>query len=502
MTKPALILLACDDPATWSMFERALRATGYEAANADSPAMLDKVLAESSPALVIVNETLRGQSGLSVSAKILERFPTLPVLLLCNQESPQAYLQALELGLYGCLVPPFTSDTLSKRIQASLSRAQHTGDWLRTEVKRTTSFLEQRVDALETLLNLGRGITSSLELDQVLAQIVANAINLTQADEGSLLLLSSDKQTLQNRAGRIFERIPKPTGQLPIQDSIAGSVVRSGETLVLNKPSLQQANTAFLIQALIYVPLRVRDEIIGVLGVYNHQRHQAFTDQHVRLISILADYAAIAIENARLYNLSESERQKFATILANIESGVIILNEQGKIILTNQIVRQMFNLKEDEVIGRFLLDAIPHSDISAMFETGALTPVRHHEINLDNGHTYNAQFTPISGIGSAITMQEITYLKKLDQLKNEFVHTVSHDLRSPLTAVMGYAELLERVGPMTPQQKEFVQRIQTSVGNITGLINDLLDLGRIESGFDASKKTFRLTRFSNSPLIT
>ena len=84
-------------------------------------------------------------------------------------------------------------------------------------------------------------------------------------------------------------------------------------------------------------------------------------------------------------------------------------------------------------------------------------------------------------------MQEITHLKMLDRLKSDFIHTVSHDLRSPLTAIMGYVELLDRIGPLNEQQQEFVRRIQNSVNSITTLVNDLLDLGRIEAGFDSRK---------------
>ena len=71
-------------------------------------------------------------------------------------------------------------------------------------------------------------------------------------------------------------------------------------------------------------------------------------------------------------------------------------------------------------------------------------PLSINELNFEDGRVFNAQHTPIPDIGSAITMQDITYLKRLDQMKSDFVHTVSHDLRSPLTAVLGYAELVER----------------------------------------------------------
>jgi two-component system NtrC family sensor kinase len=92
-------------------------------------------------------------------------------------------------------------------------------------------------------------------------------------------------------------------------------------------------------------------------------------------------------------------------------------------------------------------------------------------------------------------MQDITHLKQLDKIKSEFVSAVSHDLRSPLTAILGYVELIARVGPVTDQQKEFIQRVRLSVDAITTLITDLLDLGRIEAGFDTQKEA------TNFPLV-
>jgi two-component system, OmpR family, phosphate regulon sensor histidine kinase PhoR len=89
-------------------------------------------------------------------------------------------------------------------------------------------------------------------------------------------------------------------------------------------------------------------------------------------------------------------------------------------------------------------------------------------------------------------MQDITQLKELDRVKSDFVNTVSHDLRSPLTAILGYVELIERAGPVNDQQREFIRRVQFSVNNITSLINDLLDLGRIEAGFDVQKELVSL----------
>jgi two-component system NtrC family sensor kinase len=133
-------------------------------------------------------------------------------------------------------------------------------------------------------------------------------------------------------------------------------------------------------------------------------------------------------------------------------------------------------------------EVLRHAELLELLSDENRSRQLHAEIKLDDGRIFNASMTPIQDVGTAIFMQDITHLKEIDRIKSEFVSTVSHDLRSPLTAILGYIELMDRVGELNDQQREFIRRIQLSVNNITSLINDLLDLGRIEAGFDTLKE--------------
>jgi len=492
MPKSDLILLALDESQTSQLFERALRAASYSTAIVHDRAALDRILQDSSPALLIIGERIKNEEGMLVAKALLERFPTLPILLFTEHDTPNLVKEALHTGVSGYLYPPLLTNDIVNDVQHSLQRARHMGDWIRREIKRTTTSLERRVSELETLVKLGRAVTSTLDLDSVLTNVVAAAVELTGAEEGSLLLLDEASDELYMKASHNFEEGFARSFRLPVRDTLAGKVVLTGKPLVLNEAEPQKIMTAYLIHALIYVPLRLQHRVIGVLGVDNRTPQYIFSDHHALQMSVLAEYASIAIENAHLYQISETERIKFEATITNIENGVMILDSEQRILLVNPAMRAAFGLNSAIVDGQPVLDAVPHPDLRALLSQNIQGRSKCHEITFDDGRVFSGLHTSIPGVGSAITMQDITYLKRLDRLKSDFVHTVSHDLRSPLTAVLGYTELLGRIGTLNDQQSEFLDRIKASVQNITALVNDLLDLSRVEAGFDARGESVQL----------
>jgi signal transduction histidine kinase len=109
------------------------------------------------------------------------------------------------------------------------------------------------------------------------------------------------------------------------------------------------------------------------------------------------------------------------------------------------------------------------------------------EIVLPDGRTLYGSASAIQvdngpSLGRVAVMRDITRFKELDTIKSEFVATVSHDLRSPLTYMRGYAAMLPMVGELTAKQKDYVEKIQAGIEQMTEMIDDLLDLGRIEAG--------------------
>jgi two-component system NtrC family sensor kinase len=185
------------------------------------------------------------------------------------------------------------------------------------------------------------------------------------------------------------------------------------------------------------------------------------------------------------------ERNKLETILTQSENGVIVTDPEDRLLLINRAAMQAFDV-DGRLVGKPVVEIFEDEKIISLLCTKGKLP-HLDEIEVDTGRFYSAQRTPIEGVGQAIVFHDITHLKELDRIKSEFVTTVSHDLRSPLTAVLGYLELIERAGTVNDQQGEFIHRAQMSVKQITDLVNDLLELGRVEAGLDMAKEDTPLT---------
>jgi two-component system NtrC family sensor kinase len=190
---------------------------------------------------------------------------------------------------------------------------------------------------------------------------------------------------------------------------------------------------------------------------------------------------------------SEAEYARLEAVFNNLHDSVMILNQQNIITFVNPAMCRAFGIDAKTAVGKPVLELIQHPDLLTLITRADTNDLyQYYEVSFPDGRVGNAQFVAIRDVGYALTMQDITYLKEIDRIRREFVSTVSHDLRSPLTSVIGYSELIERAGSLSDQQRDFVHRIQDSIQHITSLINDLLDIGSIEAGIDTKREFVQL----------
>lgn len=483
---PIIILTA--DQQVNSLLEKQLQAEGYSLRVATNLAEARNILAEGLPRLVILGEKLPDGSGMDFAREISEKSPTTAMLLFVYQESSAIIKQALQAGVNDTFCLPMRNEDMLKMIYNGLAISDRRRGWMQQETRMATANLRSQMSELETLSQLSRSIASQLDLDSLLSSIMDAALSLTNAEESSLLLVDESTGELYMRASRGFGQENQEKFRLGIEDTLAGTVMRTGEPLLLDEQSLKKIKTDYLVYSLVYVPLKAHDKVVGVLGVDNRDQKKAFTDYHVRLLSAVADFAGIAVENARLFSGTNDELNRLETILTKVQDGVIILDTENKIVFVNQGAREALSLDGKELTAKPAIPNLQNSQIIDLLQRGGVRA----EINLEEGRVMDAQVSPIVNVGTVITLHDISVFKELDRAKSDFVNTVSHDLRTPLTTILGYVELVERVGPVTDLQREYIRHVEMSVHNITNLVNDLLNLGRIEAGFDKHKEVVHM----------
>ncbi len=486
------IIVTILDPQVTYLLERVLKSIGYEVALCPDRASAAQEIEAGTPSLIIISERLNDIDGIDLAAEMLEHYPGIPVILFVYQDNSELLKKALQIGISDYLCLPLKADDILRSIQNSLKKARQRRDWLLREAKRATASLRRKVDELETLSRLARAITSSLDLDNVLTAVVDAAVELTGTEEGSLLLLDETTGELYMRAARNFQQEFVRTFRLPIKDTLAGSVVRTGKPVLLDEKAPQKIKTTYLVHGLAYVPLMLHGHAIGVLGVDNRVADVPLKDADVSMLAALAEFAVIAIENANLYGHMSQEYSKLDAILGQIEDGVIVVDPEQRIVLVNQVAQTAFNLVGKSLAGLPFKDAFTQPEMVALLSSPSRESTGRGEIGVEDGRVFSTSMAQIPSLGQAIALHDITHLKKLDRIKSDFISTVSHDLRSPLTAILGFSELIERAGTVNEYQKEYIQRVQNSVQSITVLIDDLLKLGKIEAGFDTRKEVIAL----------
>jgi signal transduction histidine kinase/DNA-binding response OmpR family regulator len=494
MMSENLILVVEDDKEIRArLTENVLTPAGYTVKSVGDGNSAVALVEELQPQLVITADPLPDFKDLILVKRLQREQPYVPVIVMAEDRSQEYMLKVLRAGAVDFVSVPFEPEQLLAAVGRALALRQ---DWqqvlqAQAEAKVNADSLERRIHELETLALIGRKVTAMLDLDEVLTTVVDAAVRLSGAEEGSLLLLDEDTGELYMRASKNFDEEFSTAFRLHTRDSLAGQVIATGTPVILDKRAPQKIKTSYLVHSLIYVPLNVRGHIIGVLGVDNRTADQYLNQEDITIMHALADYAAIAIENAQLYERSEIERSQFETILTQTENGVIVVDQESRVLLINRAGVEAFNVRGD-IIGKSAVEVFDEPKLLELLR-GADTLSDVEELEVSDGRTFSTQRTPVAGVGQAVILHDITHLKNLARIKSEFVTTVSHDLRSPLTAILGYVELIERAGSLNDQQHDFIERVRISVDRITSLVTDLLDLGRIEAGLDIARE--------NSPIV-
>ena len=369
---------------------------------------------------------------------------------------------------------------------------------------------------LETLYEITRELSASLDQRRALQKALDEVTTAISAEKGAVLLVDGAAGQVApeakiNWSGKAVDLAALPStwrlGQ-PAQPLVL-SDLRGDETETWVK-MLSGPDVASLIAA----PLIANGEFRGILAAAD-SRPGMFDSGHARLFHNVISQISTAIGNAEVYRLISEQAQemgqmlrrqqeegtKSQAILTSIADGVVVNSTEGRITLVNPVAERILGRPGDELIGqdfRTLFSTFGAEgggeEMTAAMEkllaSSAPEMAKSFKTKLTvDGRVIHALLSPVltqrgEFLGTVTVLRDITKEVEADRAKSEFVSTVSHELRTPMTSIKGYTDLLHTgaAGPVTGEQQRFLTIIKNNTDRLTALVNDLLDISRVETG--------------------
>jgi PAS domain S-box-containing protein len=391
-------------------------------------------------------------------------------------------------------------------------RSDQIGDLCRS-LARMESAIAARLKELATLLDTSAAVVSSLDSNVLLHLVLEQVEKLMGIERCTIVALDEREGMFRVKASRGLSKqyaemlTIDPAGPL----SLTILAVKSGMPVQINDteqdqnfPAVRSRARAEGYRSLLAVPLQTLHAPPSALVVYRPDPH-TFSEREIDLLSNFANHAAMAIENAALYARSDMRLQeqtrRLEALIQSLQDGLILEDLQGRVIYANRRISDIVSLSQDDTIEANvdkLIERIislseepqkTRADLEAvMLKRGQ----RSIEIKIHGERSPQYLILKIFDVtdsqgmllGRGHIFQDVTRATELDRMKSSLISTVSHELRTPLAAIKGYVTTLlaEDVQWDPDSEREFLQVISTETDRLSKLVDDLLDLSRIEAG--------------------
>jgi PAS domain S-box-containing protein len=239
---------------------------------------------------------------------------------------------------------------------------------MRGDLTRLEQALADQADertGLTALAAVAGFVNSSLKLPEVLNRVMDQIIHLTGAERAFLMLWDEASGQLEFQAARNLDRETITGSAFDISRSVVYQVAREGKPVLTTNAQLdprfnkQESVVSYNLRSILCIPLRVRERVIGAIYADNRIRTGIFSEGDRNLLIAFADQAAVAIENARLFENVTAAKSLMDNIFASITSGVVTTDEDGCITLFNHAAERILGLPAEEAEGLFYRDALP-----------------------------------------------------------------------------------------------------------------------------------------------
>lgn len=385
-----------------------LKPKGFDVLVAPNGLMGLEMALSKEPDLMVVDQQMPRLTGLELLQKLRERDLSIPSILMTAHGSEDTAVAAFRLGIRDYIIKPIDIDEISNSIDRALreSRLQRERDQLVQQLMESNSQLQRRAQELNVLYGVGKSVSSSLDLEEVLHRVVEAAVYVVGAEEGSLMLLDEARDELYIRASKNLDSKAKSMRKR-VTDSLAGKVLQTKRAIAIGSDSQwKRTHTALLVKSLIYVPLILQNKPIGVLGVANRVKEISFDSNDTRALSALASYATIAINNANIFRENQLERNMLSSVMDEMAEPLIVIDNYNRFLTLNVAARSILEIEEPNVVGQPIANHIHNEELlSFILQRGKGELQEQTEVSVSDGRSFQAHLKLINGGGRAIRLE-------------------------------------------------------------------------------------------------
>ncbi len=305
-------ILVIDDSRDNLLFlkQYVLEPAGYRVLTAPNGATGLAEATRRQPDLLLIDLQMPNMNGIEVIRALRERRLHLPMILMAFHGSEETAIQVFRLGVRDYVIKPFTPEEILASVESALSesRLRKERDALTARLMEANRSLERRLREVGALAGIGRAVTALMDTDELLCRIVEGAVYLVRGDHGQVILCHP-------RDGLLTHAIKEPGYSRAIirrassDDRLARVAVESQHAVVSTRDQ-DGASLPTGVTAALYVPLVQGQQAIGAIGVMSHRHGRCFSTNDQSLLGAVADYAAVSLENARLFRELEAAKER------------------------------------------------------------------------------------------------------------------------------------------------------------------------------------------------